>query len=427
MAERESNIKKRTAARAAKTRERNRFYIRVFSAFIVVCLSFVAGFLFRGNASFLQSLGFPYSVTGIEDKNAETSATQDVYRSVTARLAEVENVLLEDGMDSYNLDGTTNAVMEAFTKATDDPYLRYYDQQRYGQLLSGAEGYAGIGVMFSEYQGQAYAVDVFEGSAAQLSDVQPGDFVVAIDGDRSHSWSRSEVIAAINRAQGSTVVVTWRRPVSLESEGGTEFTTMLTCSTYTTRNIATSLNDGIGYIQLRQFTQNSSTMVETAIKELEAQNARAYVLDLRDNPGGYLNQAVNIASLFINSGTVVQIQTRDTTTVKSVSGTVATTKPLVVLVNQNSAASSEVLAAALKETQRGVVIGLRTLGKGSVQVVHDLSYGGAIRYTAAYYLTAQGHAIEAVGVYPDITVTNGAAGDAQLDYALEYAQTLVAG
>ncbi len=427
MGDRESNIKKRTAARAAKTRERNRFYVRVFAMIIAISLAFIAGFLFRGNAAFLQSLGFPPSVTGIEDKNADSVATQDVYRSVTARLAEVENVLLDDGMEQYDLDLATSAVMESFAGSTSDPYLRYYNQQRYNQLLSGAEGYAGIGVMFSEYNGLAYAVDVFEGSAAQLSGVEAGDFVVAIDGDRSQSWSRSEVIAAINRAQGSSVVITWRRPMSLESEGGWEFTTMLTCSNYTERNITTSLNDGVGYIQLRQFTQNSSTLVESAIRELESQNVRAYVLDLRDNPGGYLNQAVNIASLFINSGTVVQVQTKNATTVKSVSGTVATTKPLVVLVNQNSAASSEVLAAALKETQRGIVIGQRTIGKGSVQVVHDLSFGGAIRYTAAYYLTAQGHSIENVGVYPDITVANGDSGDVQLDYALEYANSLVVG
>ena len=161
-----------------------------------------------------------------------------------------------------------------------------------------------------------------------------------------------------------------------------------------------------------------------SVEELEEQGATSYVLDLRNNPGGYLNQAVSVASLFINSGNVVQIQTKNGTSVKAVSGTTATVRPVVVLVNQNTAASAEVLAAAFKETQRGTIVGQTTLGKGSVQVVRELSFGGALRYTAAYYLTAQGRTIDKTGVNPDIAVYNGDSGDAQLDYAREYASVL---
>lgn len=427
MSERDNGNKTRLAARTRKKRARNLHLIRLFSVVLALCVAFVAGFFLRGNATFLQSLGFPSSVTGLDDSIVDSSAKKDSYNSASARLAEVEQILSEDSMDSYDLDAATNEVLASISDASDDPYLRYFDASRYSQLLGDdAEGYAGIGVMFSEYNGQAYVVDVFEGSAAQLSDVRVGDFVVAINGDRSQAWTRAEVIAALNSLEGETVSITWRRPETFESDGGTELTTALSCEPSTTRNITTELADNVGYIEVKQFTQNSSELVSQAVQELESQGAEAYVLDLRNNPGGYLNQAVSIASLFINSGNVVQVQTKNGTSVKAVSGTTVTARPVVVLVNKNTAASAEVLAAAFKETQRGTVIGETTLGKGSVQVVRELSFGGALRYTAAYYLTAQGRTIDKTGLNPDVSVANGDSGDAQLDYAREYASSLAA-
>lgn len=424
MADFDNSSKNRLAARTRKKRARNLRLIRIFSVVLVVCIAFVAGFFFRGNSQFLQSLGFPSSVTGLEDTRID-APNKDVYNSVSSRLSEVEKILNDDSMDTYDLEAATNEVMSSLAQASADPYFRYFDTSRYSQLLADdAEGYAGVGVMFSEYNGQAYAVDVFEGSAAQLSDVQVGDFVVAINGDRSQAWTRAEVVAALNDLQGENVVITWRRPESLESDGGQEYTTALSCEPFTSRNITTEYLNGVGYIDIRQFTQNTSELVQKAVEELEEQGATSYVLDLRNNPGGYLNQAVNVASLFINSGNVVQIQTKNGTSVKAVSGTTATVRPVVVLVNQNTAASAEVLAAAFKETQRGTIVGQTTLGKGSVQVVRELSFGGAIRYTAAYYLTAQGRTIDKTGVNPDIAVYNGDSGDAQLDYAREQASIL---
>ena len=142
------------------------------------------------------------------------------------------------------------------------------------------------------------------------------------------------------------------------------------------------------------------------------------MLDARDVPGGYLTQAVEIASLFIPSGTVVQIQTKDTTTVKAADGESVTALPLVVITNGRTAGSAEVLAAALQEAGRATIVGTTTQGKGTVQVMQPLSFGGALRYTAANYLTSNGRAIEGSGVLPDITVSNT---DSQLMVALEVA------
>ena len=428
MGERGNN--QRTAARTRKRRARSYRLIRAFLVVILACIAFAAGFFVRGESAFLQSLGFPSNITGIvqSDVTEQNVAKKDVYNSISMRVAEVEDVLADDSLDTYNLDAVTEGTLQAFGAASDDPYLRYYSADRYNALLNTQdEGYAGIGVLFSEYNGQAYVVDVFENSPAQLEGVKEGDFVVSINGDRSQTWSRSEVAAVLSQSQGSTVVITWRRPESLEAEGGTEFTTTLECAEYNEANVTTEYNSDrrVGYVKLKQLTQNSAELVQTALRDLQGQGARAFVLDLRDNPGGYLSQAVDLASLFMSSGTVVEIETVDGKTAKAASGQPVTDLPLVVITNKNTAAAAEVVAAALKESQRATLVGVTTLGKGSVQVLHELTFGGAMRYTAAYYLTPEGHAIDQVGVTPTVSLDNSESGDAQKDYAVEVAGSRV--
>lgn len=424
MADRGNN--QRTAARTRKRRARSYRLIRAFIVVILLCVAFAGGFVVRGQSGFLQSLGFPSAITGIpqSETTEQVVAKKDVYNSLSTRIAEVEDILATDSFDTYNLDEVTESTFSAFGSASNDPYLRYYSPERYNALLNTQdEGYAGIGVLFSEYNGQAYVVDVFEGAPAQLEGVQEGDFVVAVNGDRSQTWSRSEVAAVLSQAEGSTVVITWRRPESLEADGGEEFTTTLECSEYNEANVTSEYDSDrrVGYIKLKQFTQNSASLVQQELTNLDGQGAGAFVLDLRDNPGGYLSQAVDLASLFMSSGTVVEVQTVDGQSAKAASGQPVTNKPIVVITNKNTAAAAEVVAAALKESQRATLVGVTTLGKGSVQVLHELSFGGAMRYTAAYYLTPEGHAIDQVGVTPTVSLDNSGDGDAQKDYAVETA------
>ena len=208
---------------------------------------------------------------------------------------------------------------------------------------------------------------------------------------------------------------------------GEEFTTTLICSDYQEPNVTTQLVDGVGYISLKQLTQNSDTLVRSALDDLSSRGAHSFVLDLRDNPGGYLTKAVDVASLFIRSGVVVEIDTLEAKTTKQVTGDIATDAPLVVLVNGNTAGSAEVLAAALRDTDRAVLTGTTTMGKGSVQVTKPLSFGGALRYTAARYKSPDGYLIDNVGVSPNITVTvrEGASDDNQKTFAIETAGSLV--
>lgn len=417
----ETNKHKATGARNARI-------IKVLTACICVCLAFAAGFFLRGDQGLLKRIGFE-SLIMAGEQNPGATVTGSTYSSISARVAEVEGILAGDSMDSYDLDDATTEILTAFASATEDPYLRYYDESRYQAFIKeNASKYGGIGVLFSEYNGRAFAADVFEGSTADANGVEQGDFVVAIDGDRNQDWSMTEVINALARDEGDSVVVTWRRPATMDAEGGDEFSTTLTTGVYKEQNLTKELYDQVGYISLKQFTQTSAELVEKAVSELEEQGALSFVLDIRSNPGGYLTQAVDVAALFMKSGVVVEIETvRDGKSTKSTNNVTATDKPLVVLVDENTAAAAEVLAAALQDSQRATIVGTTTMGKGSVQRVQKLSFGGALRYTAAYYRTPLGHDINDVGIAPDITVNDDGSEetDNQKEFALETALSLV--
>lgn len=419
----------RAVARTRKMRARNYRFIRVFLAIIALIVAFCLGFALRGHTHFLASLGLPSSITGITQTSTSdnTTTSDDVFHSLSARVKEVDALIVNDSLDSYELDPATDAVLSAIADASNDPFMRYYSNERYTELLTQQdEGYAGIGVLFSEHNGKAYVVDVFEGSDAQEKGVQAGDFVVSVDVDSSQTWSRAEVTAKLAQMAGSEVVITWRRPETPLADGGEEFTTTLMCQEYDEANVTKQYDSEskVGYIKVRQLTENVAPLTKKAVEDLVESGAASFVLDLRDNPGGYLSQAVDVASLFMKSGTVVEVQTNNGISAKNASGQPVTDAPLVVLINENTAAGAEVIAAALKESQRAsALVGSTTLGKGSVQVVSQLTFGGALRYTAAYYLTPEGHAIDQVGVTPSKPLD--AEKNKQKSYAIELAASLV--
>ncbi len=219
----------------------------------------------------------------------------------------------------------------------------------------------------------------------------------------------------------------WRRAETLDSTGGEQFTTTLTTGSYSEPNVTVQKVGDVGYISLHQFTQSAESLVRQAIEQLTDEGAKAFVLDIRDNPGGYISQAVNVASLFIKSGTIIEISTLTATTTREATGNVATDAPLVVLVNGNTSGSAEVLAAALRDTDRATLVGTTTMGKGSVQITTPLSFGGALRYTAARYTSPAGYQIDGVGVAPSLSVVlnDKASTDNQKEVALETAASLV--
>lgn len=410
---------KQTAKVASKNKH-NASIVKFLGACIFVCVVFCAGFAVRGNTDLLNAMGLS-SFDADSDVNPGMTVSGDTYNSLSARFAEVDGILSEGGMESYDLSQATAKALPAFLGTVDDPYLRYYDDQSYQSYLATTKNpNAGIGVLFGESDGQCFVSDVFEDSAAASAGIQPGDRIVSIDGVAKTTWSAPDVLNALSRGEGESVFITWNRPAT-ESSEESSFGTTLTFSSSSEENVTYEMQESIGVIRLKQITSDSATQVANAINAVTAEGAHSLVLDLRDVPGGYLTQAVDISSLFIQSGVVVQIETAEGTTSRSADGKSITTAPLVVLVNGRTSGCAEVLAAALQETDRASIVGTVTLGKGSVQIMQPLSFGGALRYTAAYYLTPNGRLIEGTGVSPDIESSSAST---QESVALDMARSL---
>ncbi len=163
--------------------------------------------------------------------------------------------------------------------------------------------------------------------------------------------------------------------------------------------------DDVGYIRVMSFNGVTAEDMHAEIESLEAEGAQGFVIDMRDNPGGLLQEAVDVASLFIPEGVIVRVDERNRDEIEHLAtGQHATDKPIVVLVNENSASASEVFAGAIQDYSRGAIVGVTSFGKGSVQTVEPLSFGGGVKFTIAHYLTPQGRTIDGVGVVPDTVV-----------------------
>lgn len=409
---------------------RNRKIAGVFLLFLGLIVAFVLGFLLRSDVALMSSLGFNLSDT--VEANKGTVAAKSSYDSIGMRVSEVEEMLETQSMDTIDLTDATKSMLNDLLASTQDPYAAYYDSERYESYIkeTSEKGYLGVGVLFGDYDGRAYVIDVMEGSQAEARGVQRGDFVQAIDGESEHTWSASEVIGALSRENDQNVVITWMRPISIDAQRGHEFTTTLTYKDYDIPNVTKELYDNVGYISLKQITANSASLIKAAIVDLTAQGAQAFVLDVRDNPGGYLTQSLDIASLFVQSGVLVGIETKDGVNTRTATGTTLTSAPVVVLMNNYTAAAAEVLVAALQDNQRATTLGQKTMGKGSVQVVRELSFGGAVKYTAAYYVTPLGHQINGVGIMPDIAVAGNDPQDSdnsQKLIAIDSARSLLEG
>ena len=322
-------------------------------AFVMLALVFATGFVLRGNDVFLNRMGMDALSVDVE-QNPGATVSGDTYDSVSARVAEVQGLLEQQSLDDFSLDEATRVLISDFLKETGDPYARYYDAQAYAAYSESEGGDVfGVGVLFGDYKNQAYVVDVIPQSSAQIAGVEVGDFVVAIDGKRKdEGWTLAETLKGIEREEGSTVAVTWRRPENVESPGGDEFTTTLTCGVAEQKNVTHKLrSDKVGYVKVRQIGRNAATLVSDAVKTMEGKGAKSFVLDLRDCPGGYLSQAVELASLFQGSGVVVQIQTTEGVTTRSATGSAITSAPVAVVVNGNTAAAAEVVAGSGSNVQ----------------------------------------------------------------------------
>lgn len=302
----------------------------------------------------------------------------------------------------------------------EDPHASFLDAQAYRQFsqehLTGQ--FSGVGLWLNRDQDQIKIVTVLDTSPAEEAGILAGDVITAVDGKSISGLSLDEVAQKILGKPGTQV----RIGILRTEEGHKEF--VLGRKKLELPSVKSSLKGSVGVIELISFTGGVGQKVRDAISSLEGRGAKGFILDMRGNPGGVLDQAVEVASLFLDGGVVVAYRERGKEEVVfEAEGKQQTKLPLVVLVDEGSASASEIVAGAIQDRHRGLIVGKETYKKGSVQRVFGLSDGSAIKLTIASYFTPSGRAIGERGVIPDVTVAER---DKQLPRANEILSGIVA-
>lgn len=415
---------------------------------LVALVFFVLGLLAAGHGF----LGLPYGKTHVYEEGEQAPASE-----LTARISEVARAL--DASSIYGFDGAeaSDAAIDALLSSSKDKYAQYLDSDYYASFLKYTSGsYLGIGVSISDIGSYTVVTGVYEDSPAAKAGVEAGYAAVAVDGVEQ-DWTALSFSKALDRDEGEPVEIVWLKPTeeslaelvdayyadataAAEGDGdgessasqvqleGERVTTKMEYANVVIPNLSSEMRGDVGYIRLYSFNKEAGEAVAQAVRDLQDKGARALVLDLRDNGGGFVDQAVGIVSAFVESGDVLQMRAKKRTITDSVTGDVVTDLPLVVLVNERSASASEIVAAALKDHERATIVGKTTYGKGTVQNFVKLSFGGAVKFTIAEYLSPNGNPINGVGVEPDIEVgapedfvLGISEDDPQLDRALDVA------
>jgi len=286
----------------------------------------------------------------------------------------------------------------------DDPYTRFLDPKEFNEMRIDTTGeLMGIGIQISldEATNQIVVVSPIEGTPAFFAGIKPKDIIVSIDGKLIEGFSLDKTVKLIRGKRGTRVELGIIREdqflkVSLIRD-------RIEINVVDSRINNTDLGAKIGYLRLKQFNAKSPKEMRLSIEKLEKQKPFGYVLDLRSNPGGLLEASIEIARQWINKGIIVSTKTKDgITDIRKAKSRALTNRPVVVLIDEGSASASEILSGAIKENNRGILVGKKTFGKGLVQSVRSLSDGSGLTVTVAKYLTPSGKDINKNGIEPDV-------------------------
>ena len=343
-----------------------------------------------------------------DDMGGAAGATSATGGGVDDAVAEVADIIRDLALEPSSDTSLTAGAITGMLESLEDSHAVYFDPKHFEYFNEQSMGeFYGIGITISNDGDDLVVNSVFEGTPAAVAGLEPSDLIVEIDGEARPRWDVDEAVLRIRGEAGTTVKLGVRRGGSEEL---LEFT--IERAKIEIPNIESEmLEDGIGYIRLESFTQNAHVEVRSALEDLEGQGATGYILDLRNNPGGQLSSSIQVSSLFISDGVIVTVEERTGEPERHrATGKTATDAPLVVLVNGNSASASEIVAGALQDYARAKLVGEQTFGKGSVQQLEPLSFGGGVKLTIAHYLTPKGRAIDGIGLTPDVIV--------EMDHAL---------
>ena len=365
---------------------------------------------------FLKSLLF---------SNYSFSSENDIYKKIDLFGEVLEKINKEyvDEIDqSESMDSAINGLLQSL-----DPYSAYMSPKIFNEMQTETSGeFGGLGIEVSMESGVVKVISPIDDTPASRAGIKAGDYIVKIKDTQVQGKTLSEAVDLMRGPVGSSIELTVRRRGVKKA-----LTFNIIREVIEIQSVKTDLlENNIGYIRLTSFNENSGEQIEDKIKDLEKkQNIKAYILDLRNNPGGLLSQAIRISDFFLDNGEIVSTKGRKASENRkwfAKKGDLTNGKTLLVLINYGSASASEIVAGALKDHKRAIILGENSYGKGSVQSIIPLKNEGAIRLTVAKYYLPSGKSISEVGVSPDIEVNEEgdefrikSETDNQLNYAIK--------
>jgi len=353
------------------------------------------------------------------------SLENDIYKKIDVFgevLEKINKEYVDEINQSESMDSAINGLLQSL-----DPYSSYMSPEIFNEMQTETSGkFGGLGIEVSMESGVVKVISPIDDTPASRAGIKAGDYIVKIDNLQVQGKSLSEAVDLMRGPVGSGIELTVRR------QGEKKALTF-----YIVREIieiqsvkAEVLEKNIGYIRLTSFNENSGKQIKKRINELEKEDkVKGYILDLRNNPGGLLSQAITISDFFLENGEIVSTKSRKSSENRkwfANKGDLTNGKTLIVLINYGSASASEIVAGALKDHKRAILLGENSYGKGSVQSIIPLKNDGAIRLTVAKYYLPSGKSISEVGVSPDIEIIEETDDfriktetDNQLNYALK--------
>ena len=321
------------------------------------------------------------------------------------------------------IDGAINGMLQSL-----DPYSSYMSPKTFKNMNTETKGeFGGLGIEVTMEAGLVKVISPIDDTPADKAGIKSGDYIIKLDNKQVKGLTLDEAVNTMRGKSGTPITLTIRR-IDVDDP----IIVKIVRETIKTKSVVSEVKENIGYLRLRSFNEKSGDELIDKIREISRNkpNVTGYILDLRNNPGGLLSQAIKISDAFLDSGEIVSTKGRDPKDIKvynSKKGDEINGKPLIVLINKGSASASEIVAGALKDHKRAIVIGEKSFGKGSVQSIMPLSNGGGLRLTTAKYYLPSGETIEEIGVQPDIKVEpqkdnfkiNDPINDNQLIYALK--------
>ena len=321
-------------------------------------------------------------------------------RTFTEVYSKIKSDYVEDVDDKKLLEDAITGMLAGL-----DPHSSYLDPQGFKEVRIGTEGqFGGLGIEVTMENGFIKVVSPIEDTPAARAGIEPGDLIVRLDDKAVKGLTLSDAVKLMRGKPGSVITLT----VIREGEAK-PLKVDITRAVIKIQSVKSRiLEPGYGYLRITQFQANTGQNLKTALRKLETENKsklKGMVLDLRNNPGGVLNAAVAVSDVFLSDGLIVYTEGRVSDSKLKFSATSSEAikgAPLVVLVNGGSASASEIVAGALQDHGRAIIMGTKTFGKGSVQTIMPMSNGAALKLTTARYYTPSGKSIQATGIEPDI-------------------------